>query len=519
MEQKRVKTKNCVIWTRVSTKYQEDNGGSLDYQRTLCESYAKANGFTVIAYYGGAHESAKTPGPLVKAMISAVKRNKTINYILVSEYDRFSRNAGQALNILSDLDNYGITVIATKTGSDTSTKEGFLMAGITLNLAQWDNRTRVDKFVSGKEDCIKKGIWVLAAPRGYDKTGKSKNTSYTLNDEGRLIRQAFQMKLKGYSNGYIVDRLSKHGMPISLTGLVRILTNPFYAGKIRHKCLGGQLVDCVNHERAVSYQDFKKVQKMIEDKTHPAAYKKENDEYPLCKYVKCAKDGHHMTAYKKKGKYGYYKCNSRGCNTNISANILHEKYEALLNNYDLKDWQIDLLRQIISDSIGAFNSDLAVSCSQLRNEITRLDNKIKAVKLRHATGEIEEDIYDEAITTFNSQRDVAAMELEKYQNQLSNSMEPIDSVVLTCSHLKTLWKESNLELKKRVQNLVFPEGIIWDREIGDYRTPCKNRFFAVMDRLSAGCGVRKKETSLDISSMCGRRDSNSHRKTPTTPSK
>lgn len=31
----------CVIWTRVSTKHQEANGGSLDHQRTICEDYAK----------------------------------------------------------------------------------------------------------------------------------------------------------------------------------------------------------------------------------------------------------------------------------------------------------------------------------------------------------------------------------------------------------------------------------------------------------------------------------------------
>ena len=37
----RIETNNCIVWTRVSTKYQEENGGSLDYQRTLCEEYAK----------------------------------------------------------------------------------------------------------------------------------------------------------------------------------------------------------------------------------------------------------------------------------------------------------------------------------------------------------------------------------------------------------------------------------------------------------------------------------------------
>ena len=56
--------KNCVIWTRVSTKRQEDNGGSLDDQRCKCEAFAKQNGYNIKGYFGGTHESAKTPGPL-----------------------------------------------------------------------------------------------------------------------------------------------------------------------------------------------------------------------------------------------------------------------------------------------------------------------------------------------------------------------------------------------------------------------------------------------------------------------
>lgn len=39
--------KNCVIWTRVSTKRQEDNGGSLDDQRCKCEAFAKQNGYKI----------------------------------------------------------------------------------------------------------------------------------------------------------------------------------------------------------------------------------------------------------------------------------------------------------------------------------------------------------------------------------------------------------------------------------------------------------------------------------------
>ena len=52
---------NTIIWTRVSTKHQEDNGGSLVDQRIKCEDYAKTHDMNINGYYGGTHESAKTP--------------------------------------------------------------------------------------------------------------------------------------------------------------------------------------------------------------------------------------------------------------------------------------------------------------------------------------------------------------------------------------------------------------------------------------------------------------------------
>ena len=90
------RTRNCVVWTRVSTKYQEDNGGSLKSQRECCEEYAKQHGYTIVKYCGEKHESAKTPGAMVKEMNGYVKKHKEVGTILVSEFDRFSRTSQES---------------------------------------------------------------------------------------------------------------------------------------------------------------------------------------------------------------------------------------------------------------------------------------------------------------------------------------------------------------------------------------------------------------------------------------
>ena len=327
--------KKCYVWTRVSTKYQEDNGGSLDNQRCKCETYAREHGFTIVDHFGGKHESAKTPGRLVKEMIKAIKKDRSVKYIIVTEADRLSRNAGQGTTILNDLVGLGVTVVETLTGLDTSTPAGLMMIQMKVCMSQWDNTNRVDKFVSGRKHCLEMGVFTGHRPEGYDKQGKSINTTYTINERGKLIRKAFKWKLQGLSNNEIIKKLTTYNYNISKQTLHKILINPFYAGKIVNKMLNYEVVDG-KHPAIVSYEEFLRVQEILSGRTGKYVHQQETPQFPLRRHVLCAKDNTPFTAYTVKKKHkDYYKCNKVGCKTNVSASTMHRKYIELLNTYTL----------------------------------------------------------------------------------------------------------------------------------------------------------------------------------------
>ncbi len=48
----------AVIYTRVSSKDQMDNGASLETQKMYCELFAKRKGIDIASYFGGTYESA-----------------------------------------------------------------------------------------------------------------------------------------------------------------------------------------------------------------------------------------------------------------------------------------------------------------------------------------------------------------------------------------------------------------------------------------------------------------------------
>ena len=500
----------CIVWTRVSTKYQEENGGSLQSQKESCEEYAERNKYQIVGYFGGKHESARTPGAMIQAMVKYVKRNSSISTILVSEFDRFSRCSWQAIKMLQEMRELGIVVIATKFGLDTRTKEGMMMAQNTLSFAELDNQTRTDKFVTGKEQCIRYGAWVLKAPIGYFKEGKSRETRCLLNDTGKLIAKAFQWKLQNMTSVEILERLKARGLKLTDKRLHWILTKPFYAGKIVHKSTGGEIIDG-NIEPAVSYSDFLKVQEILSGRTGKYVQAKQKPELPLTKHVFCAMDGNALTSYVKRKKnggvvhdYGYYKCNHAGCRTNVPAKLMHERFERVLHRFNLNPEILTYFENLITDMMNEYSEAAQQEHINLKKRMTETENALQHLKVRLALGEIPADVYEAGMKELQSRKDTLTLELEQWSQKLSNCSHVVPQIIATASDISSLWKCGNLDIKRRIQNLVFPKGIYWDKQISDYRTENVCDFFLLMQIISDTYNKTKETSSFEDVSLCGR---------------
>lgn len=507
---KNVRTGNVAcVWSRVSTKYQEDNGGSLATQKKICEEYASQHGYLIKAYYGGQHESAKTPGPLVQAMMKAVKKDKSISLIIISEFDRFSREAWQAIRMLQELRELGVVVVGAKYGLDTRTKEGMMMAQNTLAMAQWDNQNRTDKFVGGRADCIRAGAWVEKAPLGYQKVGKSRDAWCYLNDEGKVIRNAFRWKLQGYSNAEILGRLSALGVHITKQALHKILVNPFYAGKIVHRYNNNEMIDG-QIEAAVSYSDFLKVQDVLSGRTGRYTHREEKPEFPLLRTVFCYEDQTAFTSYTRtkvtsvqEHKFTYYKCNKPGCRTNVSAKEMHEKFEELLEQYDISKDELELFEDVLRDILKGYSSEAESQSTLLKKRLTEVEKDIKGIRIKFATDKIDKETFQIALQELQERKDLILLELEKWQGDLSNLESLVPVVITTASNIKSYWHTNDLDTKRKVQKLVFPEGVFWDKEIRNYRTSKENKIFEIMRSIPAYYKKEKRTASFKAVPLCG----------------
>jgi len=98
------------------------------------------------------------------------------------------------------------------------------------------------------------------------------------------------------------------------------------------------------------------------------------------------------------------------------------------------------------------------------------------------------------------------VEIARVKRNLSNLTSDADEVVATCCRLGSLWNDSELELCQKIQNLLFPSGILWDKENDNYRTIDENYALNIIRNISAGYENKKEENPFGNSSsvtLCG----------------
>ena len=96
--------------------------------------------------------------------------------------------------------------------------------------------------------------------------------------------------------------------------------------------------------------------------------------------------------------------------------------------------------------------------------------KIELIQSKFGLGEINSEIYMAIMSELNSRLAEIRRELEDAGKNLSNMMKYINQTIEMSCKLGSLWNDSNFVDRQKVQNLVFPSGIYFDKEKDDYRT-------------------------------------------------
>jgi site-specific DNA recombinase len=413
---------NCVLYARVSTDKQADKELSIPAQLQAMRDYARQHEWRVAHEFIEAGASAKTTDRRVlQDLLARIKDGEpTIDVVLVHKIDRLARNVYDHATIKSFLTQHEVRLASVVENVDDSVS-GQLVENIMASLAQFYSANLADEVRKGMRQKVLKGGWPHKPPRGYvvvkNEGGRADLEIHPR--EGPLMRRAFELYATGwYSMRSVANRLAKEGLvagngnAIPQAHIRRLLSNPFYVGRVRWQDLEAQ----GKHPPLVSDALFAKVQNTIRERYRDPGVKGSLNGFPLRGLALCAHCRGRMSAERHR-RWSYYRCSRRSyrrekcpsgyCNAAKAHSGLERVCKQIRLSQDIADRVLAEASRLIADRTAQ-----AVTHSERRR--TRLANLLKdqvqlaeaftaedvapkafvakAAKLREAKSRVEDDI-------------------------------------------------------------------------------------------------------------------------------
>ena len=503
----------AVIYQRVSSKEQED-GFSPETQKQCCYEWAKRNQYEVVKCFEGAHESAKSDinRKRFNEMLKFVKdKRNRIDAVIVYSISRFSRTGTKSFSIVDELMERGIPLFSATSSYDARTADGEMMQGFELLQARHDNAVKSQAVKDNGAKALRSGRWIQMPPRGYDmKTTRSAQT-ITVNAEGRLIQKAFRMKAdENLTSEEVRVRMSAMGLNLSKQNWSNIFGNIFYAGYFSHNFLEGEVIKGP-HEPLVSLDDFLKINGKLA-LTHNRGYEVKLDkEYaPLLGSIRCPVCGHNLTASlstKMKNKYGrdvgYYVCSRKDCKCNASTKKVNQKFEEWIDGIALPKSVEEILLAQLRKAFPILNRDGAEEVKTIKGNLAKKQSEIEKIEYNLAVAENAkiQEICSKQLAKVEAERDEILRELEMKDKTILNLDDYVDFGLILKDNMLKLWQIANLSQKKRIQNLIFPDGLVYDKKNDDIEPLSLNDFLFVFDLKSVGYEGKEKGQTLNFEDL------------------
>jgi site-specific DNA recombinase len=300
-EESRMTESRAVLYTRVSSREQEQEGFSLDAQTKLLREYADRNGLRIEREFQDV-ETAKISGrKQFSEMVAHFRRSRNCRVLVVEKTDRLYRNFRDALT-LEDLD---IEIHFVKEGqilSRDSKSQVKLMHDIRLAIARNYSENLKEEVRKGMAEKAAQGTYPARAPFGYRNDSVSRRIE-AHPAHAQIVRFMYERYATGNESVASLQQNVRrtYGKRLARSYVHTVLTNRFYLGIFEwdSKTYVG------THPPLVSSRLFENVQAAIRGH-NKGKYRKHDIAFRGM--LACAHDHCTVTAEVKKGKYVYYRC-------------------------------------------------------------------------------------------------------------------------------------------------------------------------------------------------------------------
>lgn len=493
---------DVVIYTRVSTEDQKENGFSLQAQERRLREHCSQYNKNILRHYQDDHSAKNFNRPAFQQMLTAIKAKiiKPKQLICVRP-DRFSRNVEESVIMLQTLKKLGVEVQYLEQNHDLSIPENLIPHMLDMVLAQVDNERRGLNTKQGMRQALRQGRWMWKAPKGYD--NDLVNKIIKVNAESKFIKKGFIEVAKGLTSVDAIRKsLNQEGFKCSKQQFVNLLRNHLYIGKILIKAWRNEPEEIVKglHEAIVDEGLFEQVQDILNGKgkkfPKPSKF---NPLFPLRGHLICKACGSSLTASSSTGrskKYHYYHC-QHGCKERIEAEVINSTFDIYLKSLQVNSEIAELYTEIIKDVYKQEEGSKEDKVKAIQAQVNLMLDKLTALDDKYLSGTIGDDDYKRMSDRLK--KDISRLNDEKKQlEQFETNLDKHFTYGITfLSHLSFYYNNAPLELKHKIIDSIFPEKLIFENK--KYRITKTNSLISLMcsESISKNGYKRKKAIISD----------------------
>lgn len=244
----------CAIYTRKSSEDGlEQEFNSLHAQREACAAYIasqKHEGWVLLPepYDDGGLSGGSLERPALQRLLEHVQQGQ-VDRIVVYKIDRLTRSLADFAKIVDIFDAAEASFVSVTQSFNTATSMGRLTLNMLLSFAQFEREVTAERIRDKIAASKRKGLWMGGqVPMGYDAHGRTLKinaaeaetirTLYDLYERLGTVRavreEAERLDLRSRRRTSAAGQVTGGGV-FDRGHIHHILTNPIYAGRIRHR--------------------------------------------------------------------------------------------------------------------------------------------------------------------------------------------------------------------------------------------------------------------------------------------
>ena len=474
---------DVIIYTRVSTEDQKENGFSLPNQERIIRDHCKKFDKNILKHYQEDYSAKDFNRPEFQKLLSDLKEKKIKpRQLICLRSDRFSRNVFEYMKMVEILKGFKVELYFVEGNVDMSIPENLLAQYFPAFLAQMDNDRRAINTKNGMRQAMRQGRWMWQAPKGYlnDKLNKTIHP----NEDADYIKKGFLEVSYGIKSPDMVRKeLNSFGFKCSKQSFSKILKDTFYTGRILIKAWNDEPEQIVKgiHQAIIDDDLFERVQNILNGRKRNQPKKsKLNGLYPLRGHLICRLCGNNLTASSSKGntkKYDYYHC-QHGCKERIPAMLANAEYEKLLKSFVVNKEISDLYTEALKDVYEQNEGLKEKKIQDLLKSISTSEDKLKSIDDKLINNTLDIDNYTRIANSLKNDIKQSHQEIAILSETETNLDKQLKYGINFISHLDYYYINAPLELKGKITSSIFPEKLIFEEK--NYRTMNKNSLVSLI---------------------------------------